>query len=272
MEMKSHLNRDAVPFSPRAIPAQNISLPPISPPVSPAPTPSLTSNASDVSDSECRTPTDAVFDMHMCTDSLPQGKAYLPNRAHIFSATYPDPLLTGCVPKKTKKVKTRVVFTPDSHATPYVPSIVRQRAEASKVDIEEQKDEEVNFRQLPLDAAFIFPFRCASSKGVIRTIELRKDKLIPLVQKGNWDFASLSQLAGMFIDRVVESCSDYIVDNTTNALAHFAILVYDEFCMQVGPSCGSYFMGSLRSCLLSEFRAWWLAVSQYVFTSVTSVS
>lgn len=256
--MKTHLNRDAVPFAPRAIYPQNSTL---VPPVSPIPTPGLTSHASDVSTSECQTPTEAGFNVHSNTDSA-QSKGRPRNRTDIFSATHPDPLLTGSGPlPKTRKVRTRVVFTPDDHATPFVPSIVRQRAEVAKEDIEEQEGEQVNLKQWLPDADYIFPFRSASSNWVIRTNELRKDKLIPLVQKGNWDFASLSQLAGMFIDRVVESSSDYEADNSTNALAHFAILVYDEFCMQVSPQCGLYFMEALRSCLLSEFRAWWLAVS-----------
>ncbi|KAK7689909.1 hypothetical protein QCA50_006548 [Cerrena zonata] len=252
--MKSPLNRDAVPFSPRALYPQNTTLPP----VSPVPTPSLTSNASNVSASECRTPPKTVLNMHIDTGS-PQSS---PRRRDIFSATYPDPLLTGpaTASRKNKKVRTRVIFTPDEHAIPFVPTMVRQRALVAKDRcIEEQEGEQVDLKQWLPSTDWIPSFRCITSGGVIRTNELRKDMLIPLVKKNDWDFASLSQLAGMFISRVVQSSTEPELRDYSNALAHFAILMYDEFCLQVSTSCASYFIGSLRSCLLSEFRAWWLA-------------
>ncbi|KAI0088604.1 hypothetical protein BDY19DRAFT_948542 [Irpex rosettiformis] len=137
-----------------------------------------------------------------------------------------------------------VVFVPNPHALPYLPTITRKRRRADPTACDRV---EVSWRP---NHAWLRPFRAGT---VANWTQGRRDYAKLVVDAGPWDTSLLSELAGRFIERAAEGLSDDLI-----YVAPYAREVYAEFQRRFGGDPAEVFAQQLRQCLLSEFRAWWL--------------
>ncbi|CAL1713634.1 unnamed protein product [Somion occarium] len=215
------------------------------PVATPSTTPGLTNNVSVASSSTCTTPE------RLLRDSVAARQPGSGNNMSIFSPEYWDPLLYGPVPVVTK-VATRTTFTPSESASTFIPTIIRQRALAEGQTVEDGENPWLNH------TPWISIFRVGTAAEVIRKEPRRVESIENLVMCTNWDFANVSQLAGLFVDRVVEASAVEQLEDFSLQLTRYAQELYNEFNAKVDPRAAEYFAAMLKYCTLAEFRAWWL--------------
>ncbi|KAL4249833.1 hypothetical protein ABKN59_006619 [Abortiporus biennis] len=137
-----------------------------------------------------------------------------------------------------------VPFDTNARATPYVATVVRQRA---PTDSPSPFGNQVVWQKRH---KWMTPFRAGS---VTDDPSVRRSYAADVVRSGPWDTSVVSELAGKFCERVVEG-----VESSQN-VGPFAKEVYDWFRIRLGELPASLFENQIRSCVLSEFRAWWMA-------------
>ena len=137
-------------------------------------------------------------------------------------------------------------FVPNPHAQPYIPTIVRRRANADPVNC---GIEGVSWQP---HREWLRPFRAGS---VTSYAGVRQAYAQDIVGAGPWDTAIMSELAARFVERVAEGCSETLVH-----VAPLASEVHRYFRHSLGEGVATSFIELLKQHLLSEFRAWWLSV------------
>ncbi|KIP04233.1 hypothetical protein PHLGIDRAFT_129634 [Phlebiopsis gigantea 11061_1 CR5-6] len=149
-------------------------------------------------------------------------------------------------------------FVPNPHAQPYIPTIVRRRANADPVSCG------IDGVSWQPHREWLRPFRAGS---VTSYAGVRQAYAQDIVSAGPWDTAIMSELAARFVERVAEGCSE--------TLAHVAPLaseVHRCFRDGVGEGVATSFIELLKQHLLSEFRAWWLSALPSSVVNILSCS
>lgn len=137
---------------------------------------------------------------------------------------------------------------PRNHiATPYIPTVVRRRAAADPVHCG------IGTNPWQPHRKWIKSFRAGS---VARLASVRRHCAKEIVEAGPWDTATMSELTARFVERSAEGCSEDLA-----FVAPLASEVHRSFLHLEDGSAAQSFVELLKQHVLSEFRAWWLAVS-----------